>query len=330
MTHSETVEQMKWRFRQYALDKANYHGVNIAEVEEAMDDMGAGPDDLPLGPGVEIKSQVDVNRLPEGTILFRGDPDNPTSFGTFVKRHGILTPVLGATDVAHLPMTIDTYQGSREPVEWLHRGVTKETPAQIRKFMETAIRVCDELRDRHDWCSTYNGIMRGFGMTRQNIMRYGDIDGVSVGDTVSATQAAALPVGTVLKHETPRMRVWFMRVNDSRNRAGTRKIFGRRLEGTVGDLRNLPLPNYSGLMTVEAFPSEHGYGLQLDWANEWNLLPVGTRLSYNETETDDGGNFWMCENHQAHYQEGMTVGVYQPSAFDLNLLVVCSFPVPSA
>jgi hypothetical protein len=324
----ETVDQYKWRFRQYALVQAHRHSVDITAVCEALSDMGA---ELPIGPGVEIGNYTDLRNLPPGTIVYRGDPDQPDTFGVFVVSPGyVLVPVLGpveSPDLGHNQIIVESMNGDRTPVPWLSQPPGKDESAKIALFMKTAWRRGMQLKEDMDWCSAYNTLMREFGLTPAKIRMAGDIGGVTVGSTVRPLQAAALPVGTVLRHENHTERVWFMRVDrdgprQHANVARTRRIFGRRLDGS----ERRQFGHYAESMVVEAFPdAEHGLALPVDWENEWDLLPVGTRLAY----PDDDGRWWICADHKATYDERMHTGSYDLGAFDTNQLTIFSFPVPS-
>lgn len=85
----------KWKFRNVTLRAAHSHSVSVSAVVQALSEMGAGLDALPLREGQVLANAEDVDALPEGTLVQAGRIDSFESFGLFRVHNGGTQHVLG-------------------------------------------------------------------------------------------------------------------------------------------------------------------------------------------------------------------------------------------
>lgn len=282
-TPRETLAQYKWRFRDHALAAAVANGVNYSASDRALQDMGAGADQFPLGAEVRIKNPQFLQNVPTGTVVYRGTPGDVNGFSVWVKnRGGSWNRLLGNPNHRSprdmvAPVTIHQYQGSHAAPEWATVEGTDEDESLIAEFKATAWSRGYQLKREQSWCGTYENVMNQFGLTRESVRRNGHVTGTRV----SAEGAAALPEGTFLGWQSsnnPAERVLFVRTNTVSNVARTVKV-----DGTDGSSDR----NYHSSMVVVSIP-DAGRGwaecrAEMPVSSPWvHLLPIGTTFTNSE------------------------------------------------
>lgn len=271
----ETLEQYKWRFRDYALVSARNHSVSYEASRDVLDSLGTN---LPLGRGVKVGDEGTWQSLPEGSMVFSGSPENPNLFSVMVKEDRRWVTKIG-------PGTIDNRvtvyrigdNNSVEPPEWL-TSVSTDAQAEAEKiaqFKAEVWRLGWKLKKAQGWCSTYEHILQSFGITR-NAIQVG-VNGIRIGQRVAPEVAASLPLGSVLKWTSrDDDSVWglYVRASSASNVAGTVKIAGT--EG-CGDR------NYRSSMMVLSIPVEERTwrldGTTAEIAAIMDALPPGITFS---------------------------------------------------
>jgi hypothetical protein len=272
-----SVEQFAWRYRDGALQQALDHGVSVPAVEEALAKMGAGRKDFPIGPGVRLRNKVDMENLPEDTIVYVGSPETPSNLGVWVKRNGRWVHILGERAQLSTPFTIDTFNGDRTPVDWVAKKGTEADDEAIRLFKARAWQVGYKLKRSQGWCSTYESIVNSLGVT-QNDLNNVTYEGYHVGDHVDPEEARMLPHGSLLRWQSANYEnrfALYLRVRGQDNRAGTRRVghFKDRME----------------VVFINAGGADMLYRIQSP--AEFALFPPGTRFQYN-----DGDSYYIVCN----------------------------------
>jgi hypothetical protein len=287
----DTAARFMWRYRDGALVQAEAHGVAQGTVEQALAKMGAGRDAFPLGPGVTIRNNPTMNELPDGTVVYRGNPTTPAAFGVFVKRNGRWLHLLGESSGWNgSTVTVDSVNGDRTPVDWVAQEATEADEEAIRQFKARAWQVGYKLKRAQGWCSTYEAIVNALGITQEDLNNV-TFQGVRVGDEVDPEEARMLPRGSLFRWQHrdygDRFGV-YMRVRNMDNRAGTRRVYGQTAEG-------LRLGHFKDRMTVVHIEQGDGINYRMRDPREWDLLPVGTEFAYN----DNGVVYRIAQNGNA-------------------------------
>lgn len=308
-----TLEQVKWEYRTGALAAASAHGVSIGAVETSLSRMGAGASDVQslLGHGVQIDPQTRRN-LPEGTVIFSGDPKVPDFLSVNVLKGGRWVRVLGEANLDDTaPQTIESINGDSTSPEWLTKVGTEEDQQAIAEFKATAWRVGWELKQQMGWCGTYEDISRGLGVSEDApaLARNG---GYVPGTRIRFDNANTLPEGSLLfwQHRTDHTQ-WalFQRTNDAANQAGTRRLLaGSAVQDNEQQKR---------YMTVASLILEDG---TTNWEvpaglirEVWGMLPPGTVFSYNG---EMNSRFVMCRDHRGYTGETVRdVGAHDLDAY---------------
>ena len=255
----ENVQQHMWTFRDRALWSAHNHSVDYHASDMAIAEMGARREEFPLGRGVRITNPTDRDQLPNGTVVYSGDPARPERFGMFEKVNGRWKHLLGEQQAAPAELTIHTFAGSTEQPDWLAREGTEEDAEAIANFRAKAWQVGWRLKQSQGWCSTYEAVMRDMGLTAAAV-RAATHRGVRVGDTVRPDMAHDLPNGAIFQwtssNDTSEV-AFFVRTMTSDNRAGT-----LRIGGSASSTSNR---NYRSSMRVLFLPTpDEPYGWQPD------------------------------------------------------------------
>lgn len=273
----ETVERVKWKFRVGALANAQSHGVAIRQVEEALAAMGAGPSDLPLGRGVRISDQQTKDSLPEGSVMYSGTPAQPSGFAVFAKKGGQWVHVLGEQTWMDNEATIESVGRNRDRPEWLDREGDESDAQAIREFKAAAWRIGYQLKRSNSWCGTYEDIVHRLGVHESDLRAVRNA-GMRADERITAEQAAALPVGSLLYwyHQDDSNRfALFERVAGATNQAGTRLVW------TTEDSRD----NYRRYMNIAGIADDQR---EVEWlvpsqpANLFENLPAGTVFTYRQ------------------------------------------------
>lgn len=223
----ETIERYKWRFRDYALNAANNHGVSYEASRETLNELGT---DLPIGRGVRTQDQSQWRRLPEGSLVFTGQPHLPATFAVYEKiSTNTWQPRLGDAPMVNLVTVYRVGRDGTDQPEWLTRVCTDAASEieAINEFKAQVWRLGWRLKKVQGWCSTYEAVLREFGIT-QAASRVASSQGVRVGERVAPEVAATLPMGSVLRWVSSTDQAnWGLYVRcAASNVAGTMKIGG--------------------------------------------------------------------------------------------------------
>jgi hypothetical protein len=218
-----TVQQVKWDFRVGAISAATNHGVGPRVALRALNQMDAGP--VPIGTDVRVATGDEA--LPDDTVVYVGDPEQPSRFGVFRKKsQNVWEPVLGELRGPSFEAVVDSVAGVRERPGWLDEVGTDEDAEAIREFKSTAWRVGWEVKRSQSWCGTYDEIMHGLGVSRSDSL---PTPHFAPGLQVEAELVRHMPEGSLLiwRHSSDLSR-WaiFVRDLDGDNRAGTLRVCG--------------------------------------------------------------------------------------------------------
>jgi len=304
-----TLKQFQWGFRQGSLFGAYSNSIRREYAEAVLTRLHIGPDAFEVGPQVLIKDPPTVTELPPGTVLFTGQPDFPASFGVFtVSKSREVVPVLGKIKThGNYPLVIEQIPGGpTEPPDWWQAVGTEEDTEQIAEFKARAWRLGGAAKKRHSWCSTYESVMQGLGVTAESL-RGVKSNGYGVGDRISTrAHIAALPVGSVIKWTHEEHSDWFcyyVRTADATNECMTRRAFGYRGDGVrLGQQASGTLMAI-GLDGVGEFTDPLRVSLTIE-PHFGGVLPAGTQFRFYENHAEqtyewnaDGRVFALGDNH---------------------------------
>lgn len=262
----ESVEAFCWRLRDTALGAAERHGIGIRPVVEMVQAFGAG---TPLfTEGGVISNRVDLDRMPDGSVLYTGHPDRPKTMGVFEVKDSRLTLVMGQRDrQTGQPMTIyslPAYTPSAPEV------ADDETLTQIAL---RAYRVGKTYQKNNSWCSVFDNCMASLGINDRMLSAIGAIT-YGPGDTLDRDQVARLPEGSILwwPWRSGQAFAVYVRDDSARNRSRTRRLHGYDDDGA----------HTHGHMIVVQTPDE-----PMAWRINGSLarhLPDGVTLRVNGVE----------------------------------------------
>lgn len=335
----ESVQEYKWRFREYMLNARDRHGVSNSAVLTGLRLLGCDDAVMPLGAGLPIFAHRDVNRLVPGSLVYTGDPNVVDSFQVWQKtdtgsgwllllgdnpraerspdpaNQGIVTIAAGSDGN---PVTYD-------PPAWL-ASVTDE---DIDTFKAKAWMVGMKTKAQEQWCPTAEAVLAGMGVTIDSLRAH-KVNGFGRGDTVTPTQAFHLPVGTVFSYTTDRKKVLYQRVEDAPVRYGTRRVMAWRIDGSEDP--DTGRANYaSDGMVIEALPWPDREESQASLASytdaelwrqvAWDALPVGSVVCYDQnnfyTKARDGRLLSCSADWADTRREVPERGSYQRNDFNL-------------
>lgn len=326
-TTFESVNQFMWKFRQHTIAAAANHLGDPRMATRVLDRLGITGDNFPIGTGVPIANDYDRDQLPEGTVIYKGNPKQVRSFGAFVKRGDHWRHLLG--DAIHLASAdqtfVDTLAGAVVEVDWNKPAAEPDVDA-INRFKGLAWREGYREKTSQSWCSTFESVMSRIGIDasyERHLLVTSD--GLRCGSPVTVEQVRALPVGSVVKWADPEGERWvyFMRTEAATNRAGTRRIFGYSPEGVP-----TPSGHYSSTgMMLEWCPDFGDMRVTMPRVTDlFEKMPLGTRWF------QAGTNYVLCEDRLGLPWDLRTAiptaGRHQQSAFN-QPLIVTFFQVPS-
>lgn len=223
---TESLGQFAWRFRDLALTGAERAGQGARVALEVLERM-----DLPFRPtpGLRITSSHDRELLPEGTKVFTGVPEEWDTFGIFAKTAGRWVKEFGGATAKPpeeaLAVVVEEVEGKVDPDEWLTRPGTDADRHKIAAFRAKAWTEGVRAKQQRGWCEEFERVMLRGGVTANSPQEV-DFNGFRLGQVVTPEQAAGLPVGTALTVLTDTAFAIFERVENSSNRAGTRRVDG--------------------------------------------------------------------------------------------------------
>lgn len=317
-TH-ESVNQYKWKFRQHVITAAQEHFGDVSSAIAVLDRLGVTLDTMPVGTDVYIANNADAEALPEGTVVYHGDPASVDRLGVFVRRGNRWVHVLGERVDFRLPVTVDTVAGKVVEVDW-NKPATEPDEAAINQFKGLAWREGWVEKKARSWCGTYEEVMRRIGIDASYERHlWVTSTGIRAGEMVTPEQAATLPVGSILKYQRPaEPNAWayYMRTERANpNRAGTRAVV--RHGGTGGHFST------SGMMLEWAPEFGEMRLAPPDVDDLFEVLPVGTVFD------QAGSEYVLCENRQASQgRQPRPNGQYRYHQFN-HPLAITFLPVPA-
>jgi len=237
----ESVESFRWRMRDSALGAAERSGVTIAPVIEMCNAFGAGNPRFTEG-GI-VSSNVDINQMPNGSVLYSGHPDVPSQMSVFEIKNQMLYRILGTRDrqPGH-PMTIYSLPGYTPPEPEVVADDDTLTRIALRVY-----RVGRTAQKNNSWCSVFNHCMTGVGITEQVLAKIGATTR-GPGDTLDREQIALLPEGSILwwPWRSGKGFAVYIRDDSARGLTKTRRLYGWNDDGA----------NTHGHMIVVQTPDE--------------------------------------------------------------------------
>ncbi len=269
-----SLKKYQWKFREHALRAAVDNGVSYSASRHTIERMGVKAEDFPIGAGVIVKNPETMTGLPEGTIVFTGNPETPmTGYGVWQRQRGTWVRLLGGNDSypeRQRAIVVHSINGDRTVPEWWGTPGTEEDVAEINKFKAVAWRHGWTLKREQSWCGTYESIMAQFGLTAA--VTQVSAGGLLVGQHVSPDQAKSLPVGTLLSWVSTNgtaERALYVRTTGADNVAGTVRVGGENERSAR---------NYRSSMTIVAIPSSdfRNRPAMLPSSEWWRFIPVGT------------------------------------------------------
>jgi hypothetical protein len=327
----------RWRFRQHMLHAQQRHGVAISAVLTGLRSIGCDDDRLPLGSGVPVIAARDLNRMPTGTLVYTGIPEQPEHYAVWRRDHSEYagwTRVVGPDSeqppqpgvVPAFVIALPTEDGTSEaPPPWASESVTDD---DLAMFKARAWMAGMKAKSSQGWCGTLEEVLRTVGVTAQCMNRRA-VNGILVGATVNVSTANTLPVGTVFAYDDPNgYRVLYERVEDAPVRAGTRRVMAYRTDGSTEPVDGHA--NFATRMRVIAFPPEDGgvrdvtsavdADLHLDTA--WDALPLGSVVLYANVnyyiKAANGRMTNWSADALATGREMPLAGVYNRRDFSIN------------
>jgi len=165
----ETLRQYQWRYMQVCLQGAESHSIDDDTVQSAFDEMG-----LPVlepGPGAVVRSWRTRADLPEGTLVFTGDPEEWQGFNVYRKAaDGTWRRVLGDDGTLNNrgTTTVVSIPGQDETPAWITQRPTKAQAAMVAKFKQVAWRVGREFKEDNEWCGTYEAVVAQAHLIRED------------------------------------------------------------------------------------------------------------------------------------------------------------------
>lgn len=314
----QTVRQFRYAFRDIALSSMEVNGISRDVVSRALDELGCGAEEFPIGPGVVMESNWERGRLPIGSVVAFGMPNAYSTYGMFerVTTHRNWVRVFGG--VTGFPSQygsrarVESVPGVPDPPDWVAEVGGENSAREIAEFKRLAWIGGLKVKRQQQWCSTYESAVARAGIT-EDAMRIGTrVGAFTVGDMLNPQQVATCPVGSIFRWrstEAPHTRViWYRRTDNHSgvtNQAGTERIFGYQDDDVAR------LGNYAGRMELMAPPSDD-LMLEVDIVQAFPHLPIGTVWRY------EGSQYVICRDRQMH--SGTQVqdrGQYALSAFTM-------------
>lgn len=276
----ETPEQFAWRFRDLSITGAERALNSPSYATEVLDGLG-----IKFTPsvGMRVTNTYDRKFIPNGSRVYVGDPEQPETFGLWVRDGGRWNLVFGqgATPPENaVAVVIDTLPDRTEPDEWFVAQPTPEQIAEVQQLKATVWKAGWAKKTQHGWCSEYERIMLRGGLTA-DVALAPLPGGVKVGDVLTPEQAALLPVGTVLRGDENGEWAVFRRVENATNRAGTALL--AESPGWNGHhfhpLMKLMTHGTEGLRTDARFIME------VHSTDEMDQMPLGTQITTSARAT---------------------------------------------
>jgi hypothetical protein len=313
----ETLLQYQFKFYENAVGGAVENGVSMDATLKGLRLMGLDPEMWTMGPGVKFKVGDERLGLPVGTIIANDSLNgrNPAhqNFSLFVKKdRNRWVTLLGRSGLGRDGIIMEHPTVAETPTWFTEQG-DETSVAQILQFKARAWRVGQQIKNEQSWCGTYEHVIARVGVTSRSV-REAQGGGFDIGASVSAREAARMPVGSLLYYRnTEYANHWaiYERTDESTNLARTKRIEGHRAENAPS------LDNYASTMTVLSTPMEGIDRWTIDRVyipTVLEILPPGTVFDYSLTQ------YIICRNHRCtSRREGQTgvpvTGPHPPSVF---------------
>lgn len=311
---TETLVGVKTKFRDAALRAQSRHGVDLQPILDAFAELGISEETVVVGAEVDAGQRVDL-RLPMGTLMQRGDPAEPSTYGLFEKRPGGWHPLMG--DVTRLRGTaviIRVGNDLYETPNWMNEDTSD--PEAIRKWRAEAYAVAKKVKTRTRWCEVLEQTIAVAGVTASVLA----LDG----QRVDRYGCRRLPAGSVLRWQhrsNPDEFMFWVRDDAATNTARVRLSFANRPSGVH--------PSTSGMaaMVVAYEASQGDFSIPIPNAHLRYLPPGATfaqtdRVSRDQYRVHHDGSFSYVPD--GYPTEGH--GNYNLSSFTAENIFVTSLP----
>lgn len=280
-----SLAQYQFLFRDFVVRTAASRGGGLeSEVQQLFRDLRM-PEQQP-GKGTVVSTQL-ANTLPDGSVLYSGDPTNPEAYSVFVVQGRRAVRVLGRLD--HAFLTVDQVAGADVPEPEWDRPSAKDAD-RIAEFRRESWRLLYAIKRKYDWCSEFENLMRGF-----------DLSSSVLDELTPLRLVSALPVGTYMVWSDGRRVAWYIRDADAQNQLGTRMVWG-----TPGMTRHMPRGRVT-VLTAGAVMSEASFrrlpqgtllavgGARYVKADEIYVTERGTSYRYTYRDIGGGQNLTIME-----------------------------------
>lgn len=239
----ESTGAYLWRIRDAALSAAERSGVHLRPVEELAESIGATEPRFELGH--LVGSAHDALKLPQGSLLYTGDPSYPKHFTVYKVRDRRLVKMLGPDErQGGEPFTLYSAPGNLPAIP----TEPEASEIDLAKLALKTWRLGKVWKRRQNWCGVFDTALDALGINDASIAATGETSKV-VGDMVSRDQAALLPERTLLgwvSSRDPHRWVVFRRDNrHTRNTSRTVRVLGRDGEtlNSTPNMLIIKLPN---------------------------------------------------------------------------------------
>lgn len=324
MSEQKTPRQWLWGFRDHCFSAAQSAGVDNATVNRVMERVKAGPEEFPLGPGMVLKSQHELNRLPEGSVVYVGRVNDRHSFGVFRFRGGRWEHLVGHSYMeTGRGTTVHLMPGVDEPPDWVTEQWDESMVGPLAQLKAKCWRSGWKEKIDHGWCPSYESYLSQYDGLDASVLSFATFEGITVGEKITSEQARVLPVGSVLRWRSrtnPDERwSWFIRDDSMTNEAQTRMVFCKAPA-------NVTPKNYAANMRVVHIPTEDTPHITVPppgWGAIIDHVPPGTVLA----PLGQRDQFVVSKDHRINNfsSETPASGPWLPSNFDnpdVNLQIV--------
>lgn len=280
----ETWGQWLWRFRDHVLSCSHRSGITIPPVLAGFRALEPRLHEPPLYPGMRVNNMTDLARLPIGTLLASGVPEQWSTYGLheYRGRHDWLHLLGhrypgGRVTIVRLPDAMPT------PEPWLDQEVGDPDEA-MRLFRLRAWLIGMRGKQENSWCGTFEATMRQLGITHE-ALNTAVHNGRKVGDVLAPSFARDLPAGSILiAGDGETSEEWFIRDDESTNLARTRRLFGWGAT-TTANFRQVMRVGY---LAVNQPDSTRVMPMHLPFNERmFEALPAGTMLAFTQDMRQD-------------------------------------------
>lgn len=259
----ETVAQFAARMRDLCLTGAQRAGGQFQTAAlQILEKMGST---FEPSVGLRIINTNDRDALPVGTVVYQGNPEQPSNFGVFRKDGNSWVPVFGMRRSLDQwqALVIDVLPDADEPADWMVAAGTVADEVEIAALRAQAWKLGFKEKTDRGWCDEFERIMLRSGITKDSIVQY-----------LTPEQVQALPIGTILWAKNADG-TWGLlkRQENARNAAGTRRILGN-MRGHMSD-------------RVQVFSQAEAAVIPVESHEQMVQMPIGTIITEGTNMTNN-------------------------------------------